>query len=100
MRFVIHALDKPDALPRRMQAIEAHRAHLDQAPAHHRVTILLSGPLTTDDRTQMCGSFFLVDAPDRDAIEALFAQDPLSSADVWATRTVTAVTIRQNNMAG
>ena len=100
MHFVIHALDKPNALPRRMQAIAAHRTHLDEAPAHHGVTILLSGPLTSDDGGQMCGSFFLVDAPDRAAVEALFAQDPLSSADVWATRTVTAVTIRQNNMAG
>ena len=98
MRFVVHALDKPDALPRRMQVIEAHRHHLDVAPARHGVRILLSGPLTMDDGDTMCGSFFLLEAPSRAEVEALFAEDPLSAADVWQTRTVTAVTVRQNNM--
>ena len=100
MRFVVHALDKPDALPRRMQVIDAHRRHLDEAPERHGVQILLSGPLTQDDGETMCGSFFLLEASSRDDVEALFAADPLSQADVWESRTVTAVTIRQNNMGG
>ena len=100
MRFLVHALDKPDALPRRLQVIEAHRRHLDKAPERYGVRILLSGPLTRDDGETMCGSFFLLDASSRDAVDALFDADPLSGADVWQCRTVTAVTIRQNNMAG
>ncbi len=98
MRFVVHAIDKPDALPRRMSAIEAHRAYLDTAPAAHGLKVLLSGPLTDDKRQSMVGSFFLLDAPDRRSVEAFFAGDPLNCADVWDTRTVTAVNIRQNNM--
>ena len=47
----------------------------------------------------MIGAFFLLEALGRDAIEALFAEDPLASADVWAHRTVTAVKVRQDNMS-
>ena len=99
MRFVVHALDKPDALQRRMQVIGAHHRHLDEAPEHHGVQILLSGPLTRDDGETICGSFFLLEASSRAEVEALFATDPLSKADVWQSRTVTAVTIRQDNLS-
>ena len=60
MQFVVHALDKPDALPRRMEAIEAHRAHLDEVPSRHGVKVLLSGPLAEDDGMAMKGSIFVV----------------------------------------
>lgn len=99
MRFLVHALDKPDALQRRLAAIDAHRRYLDEAPARHGVTVLLSGPMTDDAGKTMIGSFFLLDAASRDAVEALFAEDPLASADVWAHRTVTAVKVRQDNMS-
>ncbi len=99
MRFVVHALDKPDALGRRLAAIDAHRDYLDRAPAQHGITILLSGPLMDDAGDTMIGSFFLIDAASREDIEACFAQDPLNAAEVWETRTVTAVKIRQDNMS-
>ena len=98
MHFVVHALDKPDALNRRMQTIDAHRRHLAEAPSRHGVKVLLSGPLTDDDGATMRGSFFLLEADQRDAVEALFAEDPLQSADVWEQRSISAVTIRQNAM--
>ncbi len=98
MHFVVHAIDKPDALPRRLAVIEAHRAYLATAPARHGVTVLLSGPLLADDGETMQGSFFLLEAEDRAAIEALFADDPLGAADVWAARQVSAVMLRQNNL--
>lgn len=98
MQFIFHALDKPDALPRRLAAIDDHRRHLDQAPGRHGVEVLLSGPLMADDGETMIGSFLLLDAPNRAAIEALFAEDPLASADVWDEPSITAVTIRQNRM--
>ena len=100
MHFVVHALDKPDALPRRLGALAAHRAYLDTAPAEHGVRVLLSGPLTSDDGEKMTGSFFLLDAPNREAIETMFEGDPIAKADVWETRTVTAFALRQNNMDG
>jgi uncharacterized protein YciI len=100
MHFVVHALDKLDALPRREAVLAAHRAYLDQAPARHGVRVLLSGPLTSDDGTRMIGSFFLLDAPERKAIDALFAWDPMATADVWDHRHLQAVTLRQNAMSG
>ncbi|MEL7149554.1 MAG: YciI family protein [Pseudomonadota bacterium] len=100
MHFVVHALDKPDALPRRKVALAAHRAYLDKAPAEHGVCVLLSGPLTSDDGERMTGSFFLLDAPNRAAIEAMFEGDQIAQADVWQVRTVTAFALRQNSMDG
>lgn len=98
MLFVVHALDRPDALEQRLAVLPAHRSHLDTAPARHGVRVLLSGPLVEDDGTRMQGSFFLLEAPGRDAVEALFAEDPLTAAEVWRERTVTAVTLRQNRL--
>ena len=98
MQFVVHALDQIDAGPRRAAAIAAHRDYLSTAPEQHEVTVLLSGPLVSDDEQQMIGSFFLLDAPDRGAVDALFADDPLRCANVWSDYTVTTVRIRQNNM--
>ncbi len=100
MHFVVHALDKPGALPRRMAVLSAHRAYLDTAPAKHGIRVLLSGPMTSDDGETMTGSFFLLDAPSRAAIEDMFEGDPIAKADVWETRTVTAFALRQNNMDG
>ena len=100
MQFVAHALDKPGALARRQEALAAHRAYLDQVGDRAGVTVLLSGPLVSDDGETMCGSFFLIDAPDRATVEAIFAADPLASADVWQKLTITAVAIRQNQMGG
>lgn len=98
MHFVVHAIDKPDALTRRLEVIEAHRAYLAAAPAKHGVSVLLSGPLLADDGETMLGSFFLFEAKSREVIEALFAKDPLNGADVWANRQVNPVMLRQNNM--
>lgn len=99
MRFVVYAIDKSDALNRRLAALDKHRAYLAEAPAMHGVSILLSGPLMEDDEETMRGSFFLLDAPDRAAVDAMFAGDPLATADVWGECAVSAVFVRQNNMA-
>lgn len=99
MRFVVYAEDLPDALPRRLAAIDAHRAYLEEGPSRHDVEILLSGPLLADDGKTMRGSLFLLEAPDKLAIEAMFADDPLNAANVWSYRTISAVAIRQNNMS-
>ena len=100
MHFVVHALDKPNALQRRQAVLAAHRTYLDQAPARHGVRVLLSGPLTSDDGAQMIGSFFLLEAPNRKAIDAMFAADPMANADVWELRHLQAVTLRQSAMSG
>ena len=98
MIFVAHALDKPDALEQRLAHLDAHRAYLDTAPAEHGLRILMSGPLLSDDGETMIGSFFLIDAPSRAAVEAMFAGDPLANAEIWQSLSVSRVNIRQNNV--
>jgi len=99
MHFVVYARDKPGALQRRLDALDAHRRHLNEAPARKGVKVLLSGPLLEDDGETMRGSFLLLDADSRAAIEALFSEDPLQDADVWEDVQISAVHVRQNNMA-
>lgn len=77
--FVIHCLDAPDAGARRLQHYGAHKAYLESAP----LRILVSGPLLADDLTTMIGSFFLVEAADRAAVEAFNAADPFNLNRIW-----------------
>ena len=48
----------------------------------------------------MIGSFFLLEAPERKAIDAMLAADPMANADVWELCHLQAVTLRQNVMSG
>ena len=96
MHFIVHALDKPDALPRRKEVIAEHRAYLDTALEDFGITILMSGPLVEDDGETMKGSYFLLDAPDRTRVENLFANDPLVRNDVWGDHATTRVMVRTN----
>lgn len=99
MHFVVHAIDKPDALERRQAIIDAHRAYTRDGPGKHGVKLLISGPLLKEDGETMGGSFFLLEAPDRRAVDALIANDPISSADVWDSVTISPFYLRQNNMS-
>lgn len=89
MLFVVHALDKADALPRRLAAYEAHKTFLsDLAP--YGVSIVMSGPLVEDDGVTMKGSFVLLEAPARENVERFSAADPFQAADVWREVSITA----------
>lgn len=81
MLFVVHCLDKPGALDTRLANHADHRAYLETAP----VTIVMSGPLVEDDGETMKGSFFLVDAPNRDAVATFNGNDPFFKAGIWAS---------------
>ena len=96
--FAVYATDKPGTGAQRQAVLAAHRAFLDTAPPRYGVRVLLSGPLTSDDGAEMTGSFFVLEAEDRGDTEAFFAHDPLASADIWAQVSISAVTLRQNNM--
>ena len=52
MRFVVHCLDKPGALPLRLANYEAHKSYL----ATGSVATVVSGPLLADDGETMIGS--------------------------------------------
>lgn len=99
MHFVLHALDHPNSEQRRLDVLDDHRAYLQTAPQKYGVEVLLSGPLRSDDGARMIGSFFLLDAPDRGALDKLFASDPMVEAELWKFQTISAVEIRQNRMS-
>ncbi len=80
MHYIIHALDRADALARRQANYEAHKAYLaGKLP----VRIVISGPLVAKDNTTMIGSFFLVEADRREDVEAFHHADPFRAADIW-----------------
>ena len=85
MLFAIHCLDKDGVLEKRMSVMQAHRDYLETAP----VTVVMSGPLMSDDEESIIGSFYLIEAADRAAIEAFQNDDPLVKADLWKSMHVT-----------
>jgi uncharacterized protein len=94
MLFVIHALDRADALPTRLAHYDAHKAFLSDTSAHG-VKIVMSGPLVADDGERMIGSMFIVEADSHDAAEAFNRADPFHAAGVWERVTITCFIRRQ-----
>ena len=97
MHFIVHAIDKPGALPKRLEVVDAHRAYLQTAST---ITILMSGPLTEDDGKTTKGSLFLIDAPSRTAIKAFFESAPLVKAEICDSVQISAFNLRVNSFAG
>ena len=94
MLFAIHALDHADALNARLANYDAHKAFLSDT-SRFGVAIVMSGPLVSDDGQTMIGSLFLVEAPDRNAVEAFNRADPFAVAGIWRSVTITAFHRRQ-----
>ncbi|MBN8915339.1 MAG: YciI family protein [Rhizobiales bacterium] len=94
MLFAIHGVDRQGALDTRLAHYEAHKAFLSDTSAFG-VEIVMSGPLVADDGTTMIGSLFLIEAPNRAAVEAFNAADPFKKADIWERVTITGFLRRQ-----
>ena len=45
----------------------------------------MSGPLMSDDEQNAIGSFFLVEAPDRQSVMDFHLNDPIYLAGIWET---------------
>ncbi|HVY57460.1 MAG TPA: YciI family protein [Xanthobacteraceae bacterium] len=82
MMFVIHAMDRKDALPTRAKFYRAHRTHLDEADKHG-VGVVTAGTLVADDGETPIGSLFLLDAANRTAVDAFTRSDPYHLNRVW-----------------
>lgn len=76
--FVLTCVDHPNALERRMAAREAHLAYVRE----HIAMVKVAGPLL-DDAGQMAGSMFIMEAPDKAAVESFTAADPYSLAGLF-----------------
>lgn len=82
MLFVIHCLDKPGMMEKRMQAISAHRDYLDNSG----IKVVMSGPLVEeDDEAKIIGSVYVLEAENRATLDAILKDDPLVQADIWET---------------
>ena len=81
MRFVVHCLDKPGALPLRLANYEAHKSYL----AAGSVATVVSGPLVADDGETMIGSMFIFEATTKEDVVAFNSGDPFAKAGVWGT---------------
>ena len=79
MHFIIHCLDRPDALPVRLSHYGAHNAYLAQAS----IKMLVSGPLLGDDGQTVIGSLLLVEADTKDQVLWFHRNDPLYQAGIW-----------------
>jgi uncharacterized protein len=77
--FVLMGVDHPGALERRMAVREQHLAYVRE----HLAMVKIAGPLL-DDAGEMAGSMFVIEAPDRAAVEAFSAGDPYRVAGVFA----------------
>ena len=82
MLFVVHALDRADALTTRAKHYRAHRTHLDQAKAEG-IEVVSAGPLVGDDGETPIGSLLVLEAKDRATIESFCRADPYQANGVW-----------------
>jgi uncharacterized protein YciI len=83
VHYVIHAVDRPDALATRAKHYRAHRVHLDRA-ADHKVAVMTAGTLVASDGETPVGSLFILEAENRAAIDAFTDSDPYRTNGVWA----------------
>jgi uncharacterized protein YciI len=83
MLFIVHCLDHKDALARRKEHYEAHRAYVSSAPLK-RIAVIMNGPLVHENN-ESAGSLFLMEAPDIGTVKAFVADDPFSANDVFET---------------
>ncbi len=81
--YILHAIDRPGMLQRRLEFYAEHRAFLDTRDEAGPVYVVMSGPLQADDGRTMTGSLLLLEAPDREAVERLVADDPFTREGIW-----------------
>ena len=93
MHYLIHCLDHPGAIQKRLASYEAHKAYLASAP----IKMVISGPLLAEDEETMIGSCFLVEAGGVAEVEAFNRNDPFAKADVWRTVSIRPFSKRVDN---
>jgi uncharacterized protein YciI len=81
MIFAIHAVGQSGALPTRLAHYEARKAFLSDT-SRYGISIVMSGPLVSDDGQTMIGSLFLVESQSRAEVEAFHRADPFFAAGI------------------
>ncbi len=93
MHYVIHCLDHPGAVEKRLAHYEAHKAYLADA----KIRTVISGPLLADDEQTMIGSCFVVEADSLAAVEAFNRADPFHGIGLWRTISIRPFAKRVDN---
>ena len=93
MLFAIYCIDKPGMAETRAGAMPAHVDYLARAA----ITVRMSGPLVADDGEAIIGSLYVVEAPNRAAVEDFQRDDPLVAAGIWERVEVRAFVKRLDN---
>jgi uncharacterized protein YciI len=83
MLFIVHALDRKDAVAKRKEHHEAHRNYMGTA-ASKRIALVMSGPLVAENNDS-AGSCYLMEAPDLATVKAFNAADPFTLNGVFET---------------
>lgn len=81
MQFIVHCLDRPNSKDLRMATRSAHLAYIDDAS----VTVLMAGPLLSDDGANMLGSLFLLETDSLEEVRRFAEQDPYRKAGLFAS---------------
>ena len=82
MQYVVHAMDKKDIMPVRAKHFRDHRIHLNDSEKHG-VSVVTAGTLIGEDGETPTGSLFVVEAPNRAAVDAFTRSDPYHINGVW-----------------
>ena len=77
--YVLHCIDRPDALDVRMGAREAHLAYVRERIDR----VKLGGPYLSE-AGEMAGSLIILEAEDLPAAKAFNDQDPYTLAGLWS----------------
>lgn len=96
MYFLVTARDAPNMSQTRKAEFEAHKAHLDSAPAS--IDINIGGPLLDEDGTDN-GSMFVIEAPDLASAKAYVGNDPFQKTGVWQSLQIQGFDWRRGNPA-
>lgn len=78
--FVVIGTDRPGTRDVRARVRSSHREYLR---AQTEVQVLAAGPTLTDDGAVMNGTFLLVAAPTRQAVDEFLAGDPYRHAGLF-----------------
>lgn len=81
--FMVLATDRPDATELRTRTRPQHRLYLRTHEAHS-VQVLLAGPTFGPSGTEMNGTLLVVDAASVQDVLKFIADDPYSSAGLFA----------------
>lgn len=89
MHFLVTCIDRADgaALRRRTRAV-----HLEYMIAHQGL-IVSGGPLRSDDGTATIGSAFIIDLPDRAAVDDFLAREPYARAGLFDSVSVVRIAL-------